>query len=1083
MNARVFRSVLAVAGAMAACLATAQTDPLAAGFANPPDSAKPWVYWFWLNSNIDKLGITQDLEAMKRVGIGGVLIMETDQGTPVGDVPFASAKWRELFRFMLQEADRLGIQVNMNDDAGWNGSGGPWITPELSMKKVVWTETQAHGHFAGKLAKPEEVAGLYHDIAVLAFPTVGPYRIPDIKGKSALVRQDFAPMLQYGKAPEGSTIQPSQIVNLTSKVGPDGTLNWEAPKGDWTIMRFGYTSTGAVNAPAPQSGIGLEPDKLSKKATEAAFEGLMGKLISDSPELVGKSLVRTHIDSWENGSQNWSDDFGSEFRKRRGYDLTRYLPVFSGRVVGSLEVSERFLWDLRQTISDMLLTNYAGHMRELAHQHGIGLSIEAYGDVNVDDLAYAGQADEPMSEFWTWGGGMGNPEYGSLAVVYEMASAAHIYGKPILGAEAFTSNDSEKWLLWPGAIKGLGDYEFSRGVNRFVFHRYALQPWANVAPGMSMGPWGLHYERTNTWWEKSKPWHDYLTRCQYLLQQGQPVVDVLYLAPEGAPSNFMPPGSAIHGDYRADSCPPEALLTRASVKGGRIVFEGGMSYAALVLPDAPMTLAMLDKVKELAEGGALIVGGSRPTRSPSLTDYPRCDRDVNRVSATLWNSGKIAKGPVEDRLRERKTVPDFASLPRLSFGHRKIGTDDVYFVANTRPVTMNATCAFRVTGKRPELWNPETGLTQPVGWYTAGEGLTQIPLSFGPMDSVFVVFRDASPLRETVTGLAWNGRNVLSQAQEDKIQIKRALWGPAGDTARTKDVTKQVQAMVDNQTTSFQVAELASEGDPAYLVVKTLHVTYTFRGQDRELSGTDPETVDFPVAAAEPLPATIRATREGLEIVASRAGDYAVTLSGGTVRRVEVPALPDPVLAKGPWTESFPKRQGGDTSLVAGGLTSWSESSLEEVKYFSGTATYKTSFSVPPELLVPGMRQTLDLGNVQVIADVTVNGKHAGILWRSPYSVDVTGMLHTGINQLVVKVTNLWPNRMIGDESLSEDSDRNPNGTLKSWPSWLDQGLPSPTGRQSFTSWRLWHKGDKLLPSGLLGPVVVRPVAVVKVAG
>jgi hypothetical protein len=392
---------------------------------------------------------------------------------------------------MLAEANRLGLEVNMNNDAGWCGSGGPWITPALAMQKVVWTTTRVEGprHIEQVLPEPDKVAGYYEDITVLAFPTPAEYRIEDIQAKAAFIRQEVPFKKLPEPLPADKTIPRGGVRELTAQMTKDGRLVWDVPPGKWSVVRFGHTPTGKDNHPAPLDGRGLECDKLNPKAADAMFEGLMGKLVADSKPLAGKTLVATHIDSWEVGSQNWTPAFREEFRLRRGYDPLPFLPVMTGVVVESLEISERFLWDLRQTISELVVQNYAGRFRELARQHGLRLSIEAY-DGCCDDMTYAGQADEPMGEFWSWTFGSG------ADWCTEMASAAHIYGKPILGAEAFTATDKEKWLGYPGGIKALGDWAFCEGINRFVFHRYALQPWRDVKPGMSMGPWGLHYERT-----------------------------------------------------------------------------------------------------------------------------------------------------------------------------------------------------------------------------------------------------------------------------------------------------------------------------------------------------------------------------------------------------------------------------------------------------------------------------------------------------------------------------------------------------------------------------------------------------------
>jgi len=321
------------------------------------------------------------------------------------------------------------------------------------------------------------------------------------------------------------------IVNLSAQMDPAGKLSWDVPPGKWLVLRFGHTTTGQCNLPAPNGNRGLECDKFSKEAAAAHYQGLMSRLVAENKQLsgTGKVLVSAHIDSWEVNSQNWTPKMRGEFKSRRGYDLLPFLPTFTGRVVDSIEVSERFLYDLRQTVSDLIVENYAGEFRRQANKDGLRLSIEAYGDVPADEMTYGGQADEPMGEFWSW------TKYRGSAWCAVMASSAHIYGKQILGAEAFTAESDEKWQGHPGNIKDLGDWAFCEGINRFVFHRYAAQPWdTNIAPGMSMGPYGLHYERTQTWWEQSKAWHEYLARCQYLLQQGRFVADVLYLQNEGA---------------------------------------------------------------------------------------------------------------------------------------------------------------------------------------------------------------------------------------------------------------------------------------------------------------------------------------------------------------------------------------------------------------------------------------------------------------------------------------------------------------------------------------------------------------------
>jgi hypothetical protein len=1062
------RILIAVLGICLLAGAARGADDLAKSFVRPPDSARPWVYWFWLNSNITREGITADLEAMKRVGIGGVLIMEVDQGAPVGPAAFMGAQWRELFKHAAAEAGRLGLEVNMNDDAGWNGSGGPWITPEQSMQKVVWTETDLQGprRFDAKLAQPAADHGYFRDIAVLAFPAPGTYRIADIKGKALYERKDVPPAAE-AKLPPGMVIAPARITDLTARMDKDGHLAWDVPAGKWTIMRFGHTGTGVENAPAPASGRGLECDKLGREGIEAQFAGMMAKLIADVGPAAGKALVATHIDSWENGAQNWTARMREEFRKRRGYDLLPYLPVFTGRVVDSLEISERFLWDLRQTVTDLLVENYAGHMATLARQHGLRLSIEAYGGP-CDDITYGGRADEPMGEFWIGGG--------AFETLKQMASSAHIYGRRILGAESFTAGDRERWLEHPATIKALGDRAFCEGVNRFVFHRYALQPWSGYRPGMTMGPWGLHYERTNTWWEESRPWHEYLARCQYLLREGTFVADICYLQPEAAPQEFK---SHNRGGYDDDTCTPEVLLTRMRVENGRLVLPDGMSYRVLVLPETTrMTPVLLGKIKEFVAAGATVVGPVRPVKSPGLADYPKCDAEVTRLAGELWGQGKVVTGKSPQQVLAGLGVgPDFSAPPFIRWIHRSAGGTEIYFVASRNPQPTEAMCAFRVSGRRPEFWRPETGRVEPVAVYEQAGGTTRIPIHFEPSGSVFVVFRQSRETFDPVVSVALDGRTIEPGPEpKGKIVIEKAVYGVLNDPKRTRDVRAKVQAIVDGGETSFRVALMAEGDDPAFGVVKTLTLDYIAGGKSFNAKGQDPETISFPIVpGVEPAAEVCRDEKGRLFVEARQPGRYELKTASGRTLRAEATAAPALEIA-GPWELRFPPNWGAPGRVALEKLVSWSRHGEAGVRHFSGTAIYAKAITVPREMIGKNKRIYLDLGGVQVMARVKLNGKDLGVLWKPPYRVDVTDMLRPGDNALEVGVTNLWVNRMLGDEELAEDSVRNPDGTLKAWPRWVEEGKLSPSGRFTFTSWRLWKKGEPLVESGLLGPVVLRVV-------
>jgi len=991
------------------CLRSAGPD-LARGFLHPPDAAKPWVYWFWLNGNITREGITADLEAMKRAGIGGVLIMEVDQGTPPGPVAFMSDSWRALFTYMVSEAQRLGLEVNMNNDAGWNGSGGPWVPLDKAMQVVVTSETRIAGGktFEGVLPMPPVNKGFYRDIAVLAFPTPMAssnmaYRVKNLAAKSvswSYISGYSTNTDRDAKIPAEAMIDKERLVDLTARMDGDGKLVWDAPaltrdgaaspsEGDWTVVRFGHTFNGAESHPAPATGAGPECDKLSKEGIEVHFNGLIGKLTQDVGPLAGKTFTATHVDSWEVGGQNWTPNMREEFKRLRGYDMLPFLPVLTGRFVDSVDRTERFLWDLRQTVSDLLAVNYIGHLGKLAHDRGLRLSMEVYGTPALD-MDVVNYVDEPVCEFWWSGGGRLN---WSLKA---MASAAHINGRSIVGAEAFTSNRHEKWRGHPANIKARGDRVFCGGANRFIIHRYAMQPWAeDRRPGMSMGPYGLHYERTQTWWEDSEAWHQYVARCQYLLRQGTFVADVLSLHPEEPMQRFNLLN--LQG-YDYDGISPQAFLSQVTAKNGRLTLPSGMQYRLLALSvtnTQSMTVPMLKKIKRLVEDGAVILGPA-PETTPGLANYPQDDQELKKLAAELWGTDETAKertvgkGRVfrgmkpEEVLAKLDVVRDFSSDQNVGWIHRTVDGTDIYFIASGTAQPQETTCTFRVSGKRPEFWDPETGRIAPVRYYEEKDGHIRMPIRFEPSGSVFVVFRP----------------------------------GAVAPSQRVVSVTHNGQAVV-----------------PA-------------------------------PAAPAALPA--------IDLVRSdvwQPGTYVIQTADGKSRRFEIGALPEPLVIGGPWELRFPPHWGAPEHVTLEELVSWSRHTDLGVKYFSGTATYDKKISVPREILGENRHVYLDLGKVEVMARVKLNEKDLGVLWKPPYRVDITDAIQAGENTLEIRVVNLWPNRMIGDEQLLEDCPRNPDGTLREWPLWLVEGKPSPTGRYTFGTWKLWAKDASLQESGLLGPV------------
>jgi hypothetical protein len=475
----------------------------------------------------------------------------------------------------------------------------------------------------------------YRDVAVLAFPApAGGARIADLDEKALVYRAPYSsqpgvkPFLaapaDHAELPPDQCVARGRIVDLTAKMDAQGRLVWDVPAGRWTVMRFVRTCTGQNTRPAPAPGLGFECDKLDPAALDAHFDAFVGSLLRaigprESPPRAG--LTSLHIDSWEMGAQNWSGRFAAEFRARRGYDPLPFLPVMAGRVVESLEASERFLWDLRLTAQELVVQNHAQRLRDLARRHGLGLSIEPYDMTPCSDLLLGAVAEVPMCEFWAKGYGFAT-EFSCV----EAASIAHAMGRPVVAAEAFTSGDSEAWRLFPGAMKAQGDWALCAGVNRFVFHRYAHQPWLDRRPGMTMGPYGVHWDRTQSWWDLAPAYHRYLARCQHLLRQGAAVADIAYLAPEGAPNVFRPPPSALQGDppdrrgYNFAGLAPEWLEgAGVSATGGRVALPSGASYRVLVLPAVEtMTPGLLKRIAGLVRNGATVVGPP-PKKSPGLS--------------------------------------------------------------------------------------------------------------------------------------------------------------------------------------------------------------------------------------------------------------------------------------------------------------------------------------------------------------------------------------------------------------------------------------------------------------------------------
>lgn len=1060
---------------------TARAEELPTNFTSPPPSARARVYWFWLGGSITREGITADLEAMKRAGLGGTLMMNAYPSTPPVVLNCMSPEWWNLLKFANEESARLGLIFGTHNCPGWSTSGGPWITPELSMQKVVWSETKARGAGRVSLALPKPKLdsrwNYFADINVLAVP-----------------------------ADAAQPAARESVMDLTGKMMPDGQLTWDAPAGDWTIFRFGHTTTGHMNGPPPTGGQGLECDKMNPKAAELHFNAYSAKIIEAMGHLAGKTFTNLEIDSYEAGPQNWTPRFREEFRARRGYDPLPWLPVLAERTLESSEKTGRFKWDMARTVAELYAECHYRPMAEMARARGIRMDFEPYGGP-FDSQTVGGLADMPMGECWTsdWG----------WNTVTLAASAAHTHGKPLVGAEALTGQPMHgQWKQDPYALKGYADQAFCMGVNMLVLHCYALQPWLNARPGQTMNFWGTHFSRTQTWWEQSRPWFDYLARCQYLLQQGHHVADIVRLAENTGDVD----------GYKADACSEEVVLTRMSVRDGRIMLPHGASYRLLMLPDRPVMLPeVLHGIEKLVAAGATIVG-PKPQRSPSLNNFPDADQALRALAGKMWGAcdgktvtehaygkGRVVWGKTPGQVLAGDSVPrDFscgecpaeafpardpadAPTSTMLFIHRALGETDIYYVSNQEAFHREIEARFRVSGKTPMLWHPESGKMEPAPIFREQDGRTLLPLRFDPSGSVFVVFQPRGAGAEASGHLVAArrlGKHAASKAQPlPPLEIHRAVYS-ASDRSGRADVTAAVQALAKGGTLEVKVEPALAGFDPAPGRPKQLKIEYIVRDNRRLKTVPDGQVLRVPEcqpAAPWPPFELVNSAVGAPALRAWEAGTYELATASGRTLQREVAALPEPLAIGGAWEVNFAPGLGAPDKVTLPELVSWSKHAAPGVRYFSGTATYRKRFTLPAGLSGKGRVLMLDLGAVKNLAEVAINGRNLGILWRPPFRVDATAALRSGENDLEIKVTNLWPNRMIGDEQEPDDCQWGGPTTwqhsdppeqvgrpLQVIPGWLVEGKPRPSkGRVTFTTWKFFDKDTPLLDAGLLGPVVL----------
>jgi hypothetical protein len=1088
----------------------ADRDILVEKFQNPPKSAHPWVFWYWMKGAVTRDGITTDLEAMKKAGIYGAYLVPIQAApTPPLLQPVANTftpAWWDLLKFAFEEARRLGLHYTMHTGDGFATAGGPWITPDLSMQKIVWSKINIdeNSNFNDFLPVPEHYADYYKDISIYAFPTLpgtdtttqsvipeifsstgakadflikpdnkdafksedscwiqysfkepftlrsvlircamynyqshrlrieisndgihfkfwhrlspsrngwldwdAPYThaIPEVtakyfrfvynkegsepgsednemaKWKPSLklieLQLSSEPVIhQYESKngmvwriaetnPAGSLgnslcVPLKNIINVTEWY-KNNRLNWNVPAGKWTILRMGYTSTGHMNMTAG-TGKGLECDKLNPAAITLQYNNWFGEIKKHlGTELTSAVLENIHVDSWECSSQNWSPVLSDAFLNQNGYNILKYLPAVAGIPIEQADSSEKFLYDLRTTIANLMEKNFYGTLNTLAKTDGFKFTGESSAPVMVcDGMEHYKTIDVPMGEFW-----VNSPTHDKPVDIVEAISAAHIYGKNIIQSEAFTTLRMD-WTENPQMLKPIGDRNYALGINRFVFHVFCQNPWPDKKPGMTLGPTGIFFQPAQTWWDYIAPWMDYTFRCQALLQSGNPVTDIaiftgnemprravladklvsllpglagekrlesekIRLLNKGVPMKDIPDGvtnsvntydpalwvDPLNG-YAYDSFNPDAFKSLFTVKNGNLYAQkNGEPYKLLVFPgqnatdpNSFLSNEQQIKIDSFVKQGVNVLINSNLHLNPVLK---------NELA-----SNKIFKTPYLQNTLESMGIPkDFTVTENgtnvngsVAWTHRKTNQSDIYFVANQKNQTRILNLSFRIDKKIPEIWNPVDGSILKAQAWKSLNGRTEIPVKLEPNQSLFFVFT------ETTNKVSGKGNSNWDNFSETQI-------------------------------------------------------------------------------------------------------------------------------LGGPWQITFLKEFGGTgTPVTFDSLYSWSLNTDSTIKFYSGTAKYSKTFEYKGN--IGKDKIVLNLGKVCNIARVRLNGISCGIVWTSPMQVDISGILKKGTNTLEIDIANTWLNRLLGDSNLPND--KKIANTVE-------------------TPYRLDKK--KLQEAGLLGPVKI----------
>ncbi len=714
-------------------------------FRRVPVTSRPWAYWWWINGHVDKETITSDMEAMRRVGFGGLLMFDArgywdDKGhvvLPKPKMEFMSPEWRELLAFGIKEAARVGLEVSVNLSSCAGALKGPWEVGADAPKRLICQTAPLAGgtRFDAALKNPDRT--YFWPIATFAVKYEG--AAPDPKAEWVNAGDGLYTMhaSAWGKKIDGQKAlefhAAQEIVDLTGQVDAGGRLAWEVPQGQWALVRFGHTTI---------DGHEYDVDVLDPKAVEGHFNRMGQAIIADVGPLAGKTLTHFYSVSWEGAVPTWTGAFEKDFATYCGYEIRPWLPALAGFAVKSQEESKRFISDYRRARNDCFRDNFYGTMMTLSHQNGLKWHSESGGpwnrDPNVfgeaDQLSFLSRNDMPQGEFWY----TGDTDRRGRQMSRPQAIAAHIYGKRLAAAEAFT-HMVRHWTPSPALLKRAGDESFIDGVNQLVWHTFTCSPKAFGLPGTEYFA-GTHINPKVTWFEQAAPFMTYLGRCQHLLRQGLHVADVCayvgdvpYFHWGRFATNWSATATvALPQGHGYDVITTEALLERASAKDGALVLPDGMTYRVLAvdLAEEQAPLAALRKIAELKRAGVPVVFGARkPQRTPGLAAG---DDEARRLGGELW----AGSPSLPEALTAKGLAPDFEGP--FEYTHRRDGEADIYFVAGTG----KAECAFRVSGRQPELWDAVSGrIETEVGGRRTEDGRTRLTLDLPQDGSVFVVFR------------------------------------------------------------------------------------------------------------------------------------------------------------------------------------------------------------------------------------------------------------------------------------------------------------------------------------------------------